>query len=117
MFTSIIAAGTFAGVLAGFAVQKIFYTVIGTLGYLYLFLAVGGSFDIQLGFVTEHPWATAILLAGVAVLLFLVGQALRDRIKQWWKQAKVGGQILVHPGAFLGRVVLPEAISWVASSA
>jgi uncharacterized membrane protein YbhN (UPF0104 family) len=26
----------------------------------------------------------------------------------------VGAQILVHPRAFLGRVVLPEAISWVA---
>ena len=114
MFTSVIAAATFAGVLAGFAVQKIFYTVIGTLSYLYLFLTINGSFDLQLGFVEEHPWATAILLVGVAVLLFLVGQVLRERVKQWWKQAKVGGQILVHPGAFWGRVVLPEAISWVA---
>ena len=30
MFTTIIAAATFAGVLAGMAVQKIFYTLIGT---------------------------------------------------------------------------------------
>ncbi len=114
MFTTIIVAATFAGVLAGMAVQKIFFTLIGTFCYLYLFLTVGGSFSIQLGFLAEHPWATAILLIGVAMLLFLVGRVLRQRVKQWWEQAKVGAQILAQPRAFLGRVVLPEAISWVA---
>ena len=81
---------------------------------MYLFLTVGGSFSLQLGFVTEHPWATAILLVGLAALLVLVARVLRQRVKQWWVQAKVGAQILVHPRAFLGRVVLPEAVSWVA---
>jgi uncharacterized membrane protein YbhN (UPF0104 family) len=114
MFTTIILAATFAGVLAGMAVQKIFFTLIGAFCYLYLFLTVGGSFSIQLGFITEHPWATVILLGGVAVLLFLVGRILRERVQQWWEQAKVGAQILAHPRPFLGRVVLPEAISWVA---
>ncbi|MFZ1154154.1 MAG: YbhN family protein [Solirubrobacteraceae bacterium] len=112
MFTTIIVSATFAGVLAGMAVQKIFFTLIGTFCYLYLFLTVDGSFSIQLGFVAEHPWATVILLGGVAMLLFLVGRSLRQRVKQWWGQAKAGAQILVHPRAFLGRVVLPEAISW-----
>lgn len=114
MFTTIILATTFAGVLAGMAVEKIFFTLIGTFCYLYLFLTVGGSFSIQLGFVADHQWATLILLAGVAVLLFLVARALDRRVKEWWEQAKVGAQILGHPRAFLGRVVLPEAISWVA---
>ena len=114
MFTTIIPAATFAGVLAGMAVQKIFFTLIGAFCYLYLFLTVGGSFSLQLGFLAEHPWATAILLVSVALLLFLVGRVLRQRVKQWWTQAKVGAQIIVHPRAFLGRVVLPEAISWVA---
>jgi uncharacterized membrane protein YbhN (UPF0104 family) len=114
MFTTIIASATFAGVLAGMAVQKIFFTLIGAFCYLYLFLTVSGSFSIQLGFMAEHPWATAILLAGLAMLLFLVGRVLRQRIEQWWEQAKVGAQILVHLRAFLGRVVLPEALSWVA---
>ncbi|MGA2165690.1 MAG: YbhN family protein [Solirubrobacteraceae bacterium] len=114
MFTTIIAAATFAGVLAGMAVQKIFFTLIGAFCYIYLFLTVGGSFSLQLGFVSEHPWATAILLVALAVLLFLVGRVLRQRVKQWWEQAKVGAQILAHARAFLGRVVLPEAISWLA---
>jgi uncharacterized membrane protein YbhN (UPF0104 family) len=114
MFTTIIAATTFAGVLAGLVVEKIFFTIIGTACYLYLFLTVGGSFDLQLGFISEHPAAFAILLAAIFVLLFLVGQILRERIKKWWVQAKVGGQILTKPKTFLGRVVLPQALSWLA---
>jgi uncharacterized membrane protein YbhN (UPF0104 family) len=114
MFTSIIAAASFPGILAGYAVQKIFYSLIGTAGYLYLFLTVGGSFDLQLGFISEHPVATAILFAAGAMLIVLVIRVLRERIEKWWVEAKVGGQILVHPRAYLGRVVLPEAISWLA---
>ncbi len=114
MFTTIIAAASFAGVLAGYVVQKIFYTFIGIACYVYLFLTVGGSFSLQLGFVEAHPWATVILLAGVAALLFLVAQVLSKRIKRWWQQAQVGGQILVHPRHYLGRVLLPEVISWLA---
>ncbi len=114
MYTTIVVGATLAGVLAGMAVQKIFFTAIGTFCYLYLFLTVGGSFSLQLGFVAEHPWATAILLAGGAALIVLVGRVLRRRVEQWWAQAKVGAQILVAPRAFFGRVVLPEAIAWLA---
>jgi uncharacterized membrane protein YbhN (UPF0104 family) len=114
MFTTIIAGATFAGVLAGMVVEKIFFTLIGTACYLYLFLTVGGSFSLQLGFLSEHPIAAVILLAGIAALLFLVAQVLGERIRKWWGQAKEGGRILVHPRAFFGRVVLPEAISWLA---
>ncbi len=114
MFTTIIVGATFAGVVAGMVVQKIFYTLIGTFCYVYLFLSVGGSFDLQLKLVHEHPWAAVILLVGLAALLYLVAQVLRERVKKWWEQAKVGGQILAYRRAFLGRVVLPEVISWLA---
>jgi uncharacterized membrane protein YbhN (UPF0104 family) len=114
MFTTIIAGAAFAGVLGSLAVEKIFFTIIGTACYVYLFLTVGGSFDLQLGFISEHPWATAILVAAVAMLLLLVAQMLRERIEEWWEQAKIGGRILVNPRRFLGRVVLPQAISWAA---
>jgi uncharacterized membrane protein YbhN (UPF0104 family) len=114
MFTTIIAAANFAGVLAGMAVQKIFYTLIGTFVYLYLFLTIGGSFDLQLGFVSAHPWATAIVVVGGAVLIYLLARMLRQRIREWWADAKVGGQILLHPRAFFGRVVFPEVISYAA---
>src|SRR5271166_2117143 len=114
MFVSIISAAAFAGVLGAYVVQKIFYTVIGIAGYVYLFLSVGGSFNLQFGFVSAHPWATALLLVGGAALLMLVAQVLRPRIERWWEQAKDGGEILIHPRPYLGSVLLPEFISWLA---
>lgn len=114
MFTTIIAGAAFAGILGSLAVEKIFFTIIGTACYVYLFLTVGGSFDLQLGFISAHPVAIVILLVGVAMILYLLAQAMRERIAKWWGQAKVGGKILVNPRAFLTRVVAPQAISWAA---
>ena len=46
---------TFAGAIAAYLVQKIFFTIAGTFVYLYLFLSVPGSFDVNLGNLSEHP--------------------------------------------------------------
>ena len=115
MFTSIIAGATFAGILGAYAVQKIFFTLIGAFVYLYLFLSVGGSFDIKFAFVHEHPWATAIVLLGGAFLLYLVVRRLWHRVVIWWDDAKEGGAILGQPRTYLLRVFLPSFLAWVAS--
>jgi uncharacterized membrane protein YbhN (UPF0104 family) len=114
MLTATIAGATFAGILGGYAVQKIFYTLIGAFVYLYLFLSVGGSFDIKFNFVHTHPWATAILLLGGAFLLYLVFRRFWPRVVKWWDQAKGGGAILGHPRAYVVRVFLPSLVSWFA---
>ena len=114
MFSTLIASATFAGALAVYGVQKIFFVVIGAFPYLYLFLTVGGSFDLKFKFVKSHPWGTGVLLIGGAVLIYLVVRLLWPRIVKWWDQAKDGGQILARPRSYFGRVLLPEAISWVA---
>ncbi len=49
MFVAIIPSCTFAGAIAAYLVQKIFFTIAGTFVYLYLFLSVPGSFDENLG--------------------------------------------------------------------
>ena len=115
MFTSIIAGATFAGILGAYAVQKIFFTLIGAFVYLYLFLSVGGSFDIKFAFVHEHPWATAIVLIGGGFLVFLVLRRLWQRVLVWWDDAKEGGAILSKPRTYLARVFLPSFLAWVAS--
>jgi uncharacterized membrane protein YbhN (UPF0104 family) len=114
MFTAIIAAANFTGVLAGYVVQKVFFTAIGAATYVYLFLSVGGSFKLQFGFIEEHPWAFVILLAGIAVLIYLVAQVLRPRLKVWWEDAKEGGQIAAQPRRYLMLVAAPELLSWLA---
>jgi uncharacterized membrane protein YbhN (UPF0104 family) len=115
MFTTIIAGATFAGILGAYAVQKIFFTLIGAFIYLYLFLSVAGSFDIKFAFVHEHPWATAIVVLGGAYLLFLVIRSFWPRVVKWWDQAKEGGAILGSPRKYLLRVFLPSFLAWVAS--
>ena len=114
MFPMFIAGATFAGVLGGYAVEKIFFTLIGAFVYLYLFLSVGGSFDIKFSFVHEHPWATAVAIVGGAGLVAWCVRLLWPRILKWWEQAKEGGRILAHPGAYVGRVFLPSLVGWVA---
>jgi uncharacterized membrane protein YbhN (UPF0104 family) len=115
MFTAIIAGATFAAILGGYAVQKIFFTLIGVFVYLYLFLSVGGSFDIKFEFVHTHPWATAILFGGGAFLLYLLARRIWPRVLKWWDQAKDGGGILAHPRKYFLLVFLPSFLAWVAS--
>ena len=115
MLTATIAGATFSGVLGGYVVQKIFFTLSGAFTYLYLFLTVGGSFDIKFNFVHNNPWATAILLLGGVVLIYLVVRAIWPKVVKWWDQAKEGGAILGRPRTYLARVFLPEGIAWLAS--
>jgi uncharacterized membrane protein YbhN (UPF0104 family) len=115
MFTAIIAGATFAAILGAYAVEKIFFTLVGIFVYLYLFLSVGGSFDIKFAFVHEHPWATIAVLASAAVLIVMLARWLWPRIVRWWEEAKEGGAILAKPRAYLGRVFVPSLLGWIAS--
>src|SRR6185312_4154884 len=115
MFTTIIAGATFSGVLGAYIVEKIFFTVIGAFTYLYLFLSVGGSFDIKFSFVHEHPWATAIFLLGGSYLIFLLIRGFWPKVVAWWEDAKDGGAILAEPRKFMIRVFTPSLLGWIAS--
>jgi uncharacterized membrane protein YbhN (UPF0104 family) len=115
MFTTIIAGATFSGVLGAYVVEKIFYTFIGAFTYLYLFLSVGGSFDIKFEFVHKHPWGTAILLIGSVVLIYSLIRAFWPKVVQWWDQAKEGGGILAEPRKYFLWVFAPSLLGWIAS--
>jgi uncharacterized membrane protein YbhN (UPF0104 family) len=106
---------SFAAVLGAYAVEKIFFTCSGTFVYLYLFLTVGGSFDISFSWVHEHVAATIIVFGGGALLIAMVVRRFWPRVLSWWENAKEGGAILGKPRAFFGRVFLPSFIGWIAS--
>ena len=114
MYTTLIVGATFAAVLGGYAVQKIFYCVFGAIPYLYLFFSVAGSFDVKFGFAQDHPWATATVLVGGSLLIAILVRAYWPRVLRWWGEAKAGGAILGHPRAYLMRVFVPGVISWIA---
>jgi uncharacterized membrane protein YbhN (UPF0104 family) len=115
MFSTIIAGATFAGVLGGYAVQKIFWTLSGTFVYLYLFLSVSGSFDIKFAFVHENPWATAVALLAAAYLVYVLARRIWPRVLKWWNEAKEGGAILAQPRKYFAWVFAPSLVSWLAS--
>jgi uncharacterized membrane protein YbhN (UPF0104 family) len=114
MFLTTIPESTFPGVFTAYLVQKIFFTVAGAAVYLYLFMTVGGSFDIKFSWVHDHPWFTALLLAGGAFLVFLLVQMLRRKAHDFMRKAKEGAEVLRHPRAYFVRVFLPQFAGWSA---
>jgi uncharacterized membrane protein YbhN (UPF0104 family) len=114
MFVAIIPGAHLPGVLGGMVVQKIFFTVAGTFVYLYLFLSVPGSFELQLGGPHDHPWLTLLLLAAAAMLIVLLARIFWRKLKGLWEKAKEGGAILALPREYAVRVALPSFGAWVA---
>ena len=114
MFVAIIPHATFPGVLGGMVVQKIFFTLAGTFVYLYLFLSVPGSFDLQLGLLSDHPVLMTIVLVGGVALLVLLGRIFWRKLQGLWEKAKEGGAILARPRDYLTRVALPSLVAWLA---
>jgi uncharacterized membrane protein YbhN (UPF0104 family) len=115
MLTTVIGSATFAGMIGGFLVEKIFFTLAGVFVYLYLFLSVPGSFDIDFSWVKEHPWSMVILMVAAVFVIVLAVRSFWPKVLGWWEQAKEGGQILAHPSAYFGRVFLPSLVGWIAS--
>ena len=113
MFVAIIPSCGLGGSIAAYLVQKIFFTIAGTFVYLYMFLSVPGSFDISFGNLTSHPGLTVIVVAGIAVLLILLGRIFWRQVKKLWAQAKRGGVILSTPKRYLKWAFLPALLSWL----
>jgi uncharacterized membrane protein YbhN (UPF0104 family) len=112
MFVAIVQGSTFPGVLGGYVVQKIFYFVIGTLIYVYLFAAVAGSFEFQFGnekdAIANHPVLVLGIAAGAIFLVALLLRIFWAWVKKMWEKAKQGAAILGDAGAYVKLVLLPQ---------
>jgi uncharacterized membrane protein YbhN (UPF0104 family) len=114
MFLAIIPGSTFPGILGAMVVQKIFFTIAGTAVYLYLFLSVPGSFELQLGGPHDHPVLAAVLLVGGLALVVVLVRIFWRKLQGLWHKAKEGGAILATPRKYIVRVVVPSFIAWLA---
>jgi len=116
MYVAITQGATFPGILAGYVVQKIFYFVIGTLIYVYLFLEVAGSFDFQFGDDkdrwTSHPALLVIIVGGAILLIVILMRIFWGWVKKMWVKAKAGAAILGDGRAYLRDVLLPQALGY-----
>jgi uncharacterized membrane protein YbhN (UPF0104 family) len=112
MYVAVVRGSTFPGVLAGYVVQKIFYCIIGTLIYIYLFAAVAGSFDFRFGggrdAVTTHPLLTLGTILGALFLIVMLVRIFWGWVKKMWARAKKGAAILGDLGAYVKLVLLPQ---------
>jgi uncharacterized membrane protein YbhN (UPF0104 family) len=114
MFTTLIAGASFALVFSGLLVEKIPFTVLNIGLYLYLFLSVGGSFSIKLGFLADHGPLLALLVVGALVLLVLLARMFWERLEKLRSQLVAGGAILRSPRRALTRLALPVLGSYLA---
>jgi uncharacterized membrane protein YbhN (UPF0104 family) len=114
MFLAIIPGSTFPGILAAYMVNKIFFTVVGGVVYLYLFVEAGAAFDVELGWFRDHGVAFLLIVAGAVVLVVLLVRIFWRWLKKTWEKAKQGAEILAHPKAFATRVLLPQLGSYAA---
>ncbi len=121
MFVAIVQGATFPGVLGGYMVQKIFYLVIGTLIYIYLFSQVAGSFEFQFGnerdAITEHPVLTLGIIGGAIFLVALLLRLFWAWVKKMWAKATQGAAILGNPSAYVKWVLLPQMGGYAAKVA
>src|SRR5581483_6203197 len=114
MLVAIIPGATFAGVFAAYLVDKLFFTVVGALVYLYLLVRVGAAFDVELGWFRAHPVLfAALVFAGVALVVAL-GRTVWRKLRRRWAQAKEGGKILAAPRPYARHVLVPQALSYAA---
>jgi uncharacterized membrane protein YbhN (UPF0104 family) len=113
MFVAIIPGSTFPGILGSMVVQKIFFTVVGTAVYIYLFLSIPGSFELELGGPHDHPWLTAAILIGGALLLVVLARVFWGKLSGLWEKAKEGGAILASPRRYALEVLVPSFLAWV----
>ena len=118
MYVAIVRGSTFPGILAGYMVQKIFYLIVGTLIYLYLFTQIAGSFEFQFGnerdALTNHPVLTLGIIAGSIFLVALLMRIFWKWVKVMWVRAKEGAAILGDFGAYVKLVLLPQLGGYVA---
>lgn len=114
MFTTLIAGASFAMVFSGLVVEKIPFTIFNLGLYLYLFLAVSGSFSIKLGLLADHTGLVVLLAAGAIVLLALLARIFWRRLEGLRAQLVSGGAILRSPRRALTGLFLPVLGSYLA---
>jgi hypothetical protein len=113
MYRAIIQNSKMVTIVAGGVAQNLFYAVIGTLVYIFLFTSRAGA-----GTTSEHEltadgwWKIAFLLLAGALLVY-VGRFLWKRFHSTWEQAKAGAVILTTPRRYALQVLLPQVAAYI----
>jgi len=117
MYVAIIETCTFPGVLAGYVVQKIFYFIIGTFIYIYLFASLAGSFSFQFGglrdAISGHWVLIIVIVVGGAFLIYVLLRRFWEWFKKMWAKAREGAAILGDLHAYVRMVLVPQVLGYI----
>jgi uncharacterized membrane protein YbhN (UPF0104 family) len=118
MYVAVVRSATFPGVIAGYVVQKIFYFIIGTAIYIYLFAEIAGSFDFQFGGIWDalsgHLVVVLVIVLGGAFLIAMLLRTFWGWVKKMWAKARQGAAILGDFHAYVRMVLLPQVGGYIA---
>ena len=114
MFVAIIPGSTFAGIFAAYVVDKIFFSIVGALVYVLLFLQAGAAFNVELGWFRDHALLTLTIIVGGAFLIFLLGRMFWHKLQKLWENARQGGKILGDWKAYTTKVLSWQVLSYAA---
>ncbi len=116
LFRASIPGSSVPTIVSGAAVQAIFWSIVGALVYLVLFLSAPGSFEEALGSVWtwmgDHLFVTLLIIVAAVVVLVIAARVIRQKLRAQWEQAGQGAAILHTPRRYLARVVLFQALSY-----
>jgi uncharacterized membrane protein YbhN (UPF0104 family) len=114
LFRTSIRGSTVAGLIGATVAENVFFAIVATVVYLWMFLSVAGSFEVELGWFADHAGVTIALVVGSVALIAVGVRLLWRRLRHTWENAKDGGVILSQPRRFLTQVVAVEAVSYAA---
>jgi uncharacterized membrane protein YbhN (UPF0104 family) len=116
LFRASIPGSSVTTIVAGAGVQAIFWSIVGGLVYVALFLSAPDSIDVALGSVwmwmEDHPALTLLIAAGTVVLLAIAVRLIKGKLRAQWQEAGQGAAILHTPRRYLARVVTYQALSY-----
>jgi uncharacterized membrane protein YbhN (UPF0104 family) len=113
MFRVIIAGSAFAGILAAGVVQNLFFGLVGTLNYVYLFFSREGSATKSEHQVSADGGPKIVFLILAGLLLLFVVRFLWKRYRKVWEDAKDGAVILRRPKRYATRVLSVQIASYI----
>ena len=115
MFVAIIPRASFAGVLGGMVVQKIFFTVAGRVRVRVPVPVGRGLVRAPVRGAQRPPGAgRARWWPAPGCWSFVLARVFWQRLKGLWRKARQGGAILARPRDYALRVALPSFGAWLA---
>lgn len=112
MFLAVLPGATVPGMASGFAVDQLFYAVMGAFTYTYLFITISGALNEAIGGLRTHALGLVIVAIVAVVAVVLLIKLLRQRLVPELHKLKQGAAVLRTPRVYILSVLLLQMIAY-----